>query len=80
MLGVMMASLLSSLTSVFNSSSAIFTIDIWKRLRPRARDWELMIVGRCFILILVFFSILWIPVIQASKGKINPSTIHYVAP
>ena len=68
MLAVMMASLMSSLTSIFNSSSAIFTMDIWRRLRPNCKDWELMIVGRCFVLVLVTISILWIPVIQASQG------------
>ena len=53
MLAVMMAALMSSLTSIFNSSSAIFTIDIWKRIRPNSKDWELMIVGRIFVAILV---------------------------
>ena len=66
----MMASLMSSLTSIFNSSSAIFTMDIWKRVRPKCKDWELMIVGRVFVLVLVACSILWIPVIQASQGLI----------
>ncbi|VUZ53910.1 unnamed protein product [Hymenolepis diminuta] len=46
MLSVMMASLVSSLTSIFNSSSTIFTIDIWKLIRPYCKDAELMIVGR----------------------------------
>ena len=64
----MMAALMSSLTSVFNSSSAIFTMDVWKRLRPSSKDWELMIVGRMFVVALVTISILWIPIIQASQG------------
>jgi uncharacterized sodium:solute symporter family permease YidK len=68
MLAVMMASLMSSLTSIFNSSSAIFTMDIWKRVRPNSKDWELMVVGRVFVIILVAISILWIPIIQASQG------------
>ena len=46
MLAVMMSALMSSLTSVFNSSSTIFTVDIWKRLRPQANDVEVMIVSR----------------------------------
>lgn len=71
MLAVMMAALMSSLTSIFNSSSVIFTMDIWRRIRPRSRDWELMIVGRLFVVILVVVSILWIPVIQASQGDEN---------
>ena len=71
MLAVMMASLMSSLTSIFNSSSALFTMDIWKRMRPKSKDWELMIVGRVFVVVLVALSILWIPVIQASQGSLN---------
>ena len=69
MLAVMMAALMSSLTSIFNSSSAIFTMDIWKRIRPNSRDWELMIVGRLFVVVLVVISIIWIPIIQASQGS-----------
>ena len=33
MLAVMLAALMSSLTSIFNSSSTIFTMDIYKRIR-----------------------------------------------
>lgn len=69
MLAVMMAALMSSLTSIFNSSSAIFTMDIWRRIRPKSKDWELMIVGRIFVLLLIAVSILWIPIIQASQGS-----------
>jgi uncharacterized sodium:solute symporter family permease YidK len=69
MLAVMIAALMSSLTSIFNSSSTIFTIDIWKRVRPAAKDWELMIVGRVFVVVLVVVSILWLPIIQASQGS-----------
>ena len=46
MLAVMMAALMSSLTSIFNSSSTIFTVDIWRRIRKNSSDAELMIVGR----------------------------------
>ena len=69
MVAVMMAALMSSLTSIFNSSSTIFTMDIWRRIRKNAKDWELMIVGRLFVVVLVIISILWIPIIQASQGN-----------
>lgn len=69
MLAVMMAALMSSLTSIFNSSSVIFTMDIWRRFRPKSKDWELMIVGRIFILFLVAVSVVWIPIIQANQGS-----------
>uniref|UniRef100_A0A4W6DTU0 Sodium/myo-inositol cotransporter 2 n=1 Tax=Lates calcarifer TaxID=8187 RepID=A0A4W6DTU0_LATCA len=57
MMAVMIAALMSSLTSIFNSS-----------FRSRASEWELMIVGRVFVLVLVVVSVLWIPVVQASQG------------
>jgi len=44
-------------------------MDIWKRIRPNSRDWELMIVGRIFVVALVVISIIWIPIIQASQGS-----------
>ena len=46
MIAVMMAALMSSLTSIFNSSSTLFTMDIWKKHRPRATEKELLLVGR----------------------------------
>ncbi|KAF5911944.1 hypothetical protein HPG69_015922 [Diceros bicornis minor] len=52
MVAVMMAALMSSLTSIFNSSSTLFTMDIWRRLRPRASERELLLgsnSGQLFI-------------------------------
>ncbi|XP_032392632.1 sodium/myo-inositol cotransporter 2 isoform X2 [Etheostoma spectabile] len=68
MMAVMIAALMSSLTSIFNSASTIFTMDLWKTFRSRSSEWELMIVGRVFVLVLVVVSVLWIPVVQASQG------------
>uniref|UniRef100_A0A2I3H2B6 Sodium/mannose cotransporter SLC5A10 n=1 Tax=Nomascus leucogenys TaxID=61853 RepID=A0A2I3H2B6_NOMLE len=50
MIAVMLAALMSSLTSIFNSSSTLFTMDIWRRLRPRSGERELLLVGRTGIL------------------------------
>ncbi|XP_070704588.1 sodium/myo-inositol cotransporter 2 [Pempheris klunzingeri] len=68
MMAVMIAALMSSLTSIFNSASTIFTMDLWKSFRSCASEWELMIVGRVFVLVLVVVSVLWIPVVQASQS------------
>nr|XP_020769821.1 sodium/glucose cotransporter 5 isoform X2 [Odocoileus virginianus texanus] len=68
MVAVMMAALMSSLTSIFNSSSTLFTMDIWKRLRPRAGERELLLVGRLVIVVLIGVSVAWIPVLQGSNG------------
>ncbi|KAL6459003.1 hypothetical protein MHYP_G00324750 [Metynnis hypsauchen] len=68
MIAVMLAALTSSLTSIFNSSSTLFTMDIWQRIRRKASERELMVVGRVFVLLLVVLSILWIPVIQSANS------------
>lgn len=46
MIAVIMAALMSSLTSIFNSSSTLFAIDVWQRFRKQATEQELMVVGR----------------------------------
>ncbi|XP_068886424.1 sodium/mannose cotransporter SLC5A10 isoform X2 [Aphelocoma coerulescens] len=68
MIAVMMAALVSSLTSIFNSSSTLFTMDIWRKLRPRAGDRELLLVGRVVTVVLVALSVVWIPILQSSSG------------
>lgn len=64
LLSVMLAALMSDLSSIFNSSSTLFTCDIWPRIRKNASVVEMMIVGRAFVLIMVGVSIAWVPVIQ----------------
>ncbi|XP_032103410.1 sodium/glucose cotransporter 4 [Sapajus apella] len=68
MIAVIMAALMSSLTSIFNSSSTLFAIDVWQRFRRKATEQELMVVGRVFVVFLVVISILWIPIIQTSNS------------
>ncbi|KAG9465496.1 hypothetical protein GDO78_018179 [Eleutherodactylus coqui] len=68
MLAVMLAALMSSLASIFNSSGTLFTMDIWRKVRPQAAERELLLVGRVWTVCLVAFSIAWIPVVQAAQG------------
>ncbi|XP_075370886.1 sodium/mannose cotransporter SLC5A10 isoform X2 [Mycteria americana] len=68
MIAVMMAALMSSLTSIFNSSSTLFTMDIWRKLRPGASERELLLVGRVVTVVLVALSVVWIPILQSSSG------------
>ncbi|CAH8531185.1 unnamed protein product [Schistosoma rodhaini] len=69
MLTVMLAALISDLTSIFNSSSTLFTVDIYQKWRKNAQNIELMIVGRVFIAVLVGLSVAWIPIMQQSQGS-----------
>ncbi|XP_063000356.1 sodium/glucose cotransporter 1 isoform X1 [Elgaria multicarinata webbii] len=68
MLSVMLASLMSSLTSIFNSASTLFTMDIYTKIRAEAKERELMIVGRVFIFVLIGISIAWVPVVQSAQN------------
>jgi len=64
MLAVMLAALMSSLTSIFNSASTVFTMDVYKLFRPKASPLEMVFVGRSFVVLLLAISIVWIPIIQ----------------
>ncbi|NXX64959.1 SC5A1 protein, partial [Spizella passerina] len=68
MLSVMLASLMSSLTSIFNSASTLFTMDIYTKIRTRASEKELMLAGRAFMLLLIGISIAWVPVVQSAQS------------
>ncbi|XP_043379160.1 sodium/glucose cotransporter 5 isoform X2 [Chelonia mydas] len=68
MIAVMMAALMSSLTSVFNSSSTLFTMDIWKKIRRDAKERELLLLGRIVTVVLVAVSVVWIPILQSSNS------------
>nr|XP_021529635.1 low affinity sodium-glucose cotransporter-like [Aotus nancymaae] len=74
MLSVMLASLMSSLTSIFNSASTLFTIDLYTKVRKQASEKELLMVGRLFLLLLSVASIVWVPLVQVSQ---NGQLIHY---
>lgn len=68
MMAVMIAALMSDLDSIFNSSSTIFTLDIYQTLRRGADQRELLIVGRIFVVLMVGISIAWVPVIIEMQG------------
>lgn len=68
MMAVMIAALMSDLDSIFNSASTIFTLDIYKNIRKKASQRELLIVGRMFVVVMVVISIAWVPVIIEMQG------------
>ncbi|XP_013908039.1 PREDICTED: sodium/glucose cotransporter 5 [Thamnophis sirtalis] len=84
MVAVMMAALMSSLTSIFNSSSALFTMDIWRKVRQEASEKELLLVGRVVTVVLVAVSVVWLPILQSSNsGQLFiyiQSVTSYLAP
>ncbi|XP_041357408.1 sodium/glucose cotransporter 4-like [Gigantopelta aegis] len=79
MLAALLAALMSSLTSIFNSASSMFTMDLWRRFRRHAKQSELMLVGRVCVLVLVAVSILWIPILQQAQSGQLWSYVQAVA-
>lgn len=59
----LLAALMSSLASVFNSCSTLFTLDIYKKLKPEKPEEELVKTGRTATFFVVGLGLLWIPVI-----------------
>lgn len=60
-----LAALMSSLASLFNSSSMLFTIDFYKKYKPDASEARLLYVGRIATVVVVVLGILWIPIMRS---------------
>jgi SSS family solute:Na+ symporter len=83
MVAAMLAALMSSLSAVFNSSSTIFTMDFYHKLRPQAGERELVNVGRAATVIMVALGLLWIPFMPYISSQLwiyLQSVQAYIAP
>ncbi len=67
--GGILAALMSSLASLFNSSATLFTVDFYEKFRPEASEKELVRVGRIATVAVVILGLLWIPVMRG-LGKV----------
>lgn len=79
----LIAALMSSLSSVFNSCSTLFTMDIYRRLKPDVQDVQLVWIGRVATVIIILLSLAWIPVLQSLQGGLFQklqSLQAYIAP
>ncbi|NLX96644.1 MAG: sodium/solute symporter [Rhodopirellula sp.] len=78
----LLSALMSSLAGVFNASSTLFTMDLYQKFRPGATQDRLVWIGRVATTVLVLIGILWIPVIQGSRGLYDylQSVQGYLAP
>ena len=78
------AALMSSLSSLFNSTATLFTLDIYKKIKPKVSEQKLVLIGRMATLMVVVFGLLWIPIMpMISKGGLYQylqSVQGYLAP
>ena len=63
-IAALLAAVMSSLASSFNSSSTLFTMDFYKNYRPGAAEKELVLVGRLSTAFIVLLGVLWVPLIR----------------
>tara|TARA_A100001234_G_scaffold205007_1_gene200355 strand:+ start:1467 stop:3119 length:1653 start_codon:yes stop_codon:yes gene_type:complete len=82
--GGLMAALMSSLASVFNSCSTIFTIDIYKKLKPNESEKKLLNIGKLATTVIVVLGIIWIPIMEKIGGGVMYQYLQnvqsYIAP
>ena len=81
--GGLLAALMSSLSSLFNSCSTLFTVDIYEKIRPGASQRQLVRVGRIATGVVVVLGIAWIPVMKLVAGGLYEylqSVQAYLAP
>ena len=82
--GGLMAALMSSLASVFNSCSTIFTIDIYKQISPERSEQFLVNVGKIATVVIVILGIAWIPIMEKIGGGVMYQYLQnvqaYIAP
>ncbi|MEZ4828125.1 MAG: sodium:solute symporter [Bacteroidia bacterium] len=79
----LLAALMSSLASVFNSCSTLFTVDVYKKLRPETDEKQLVRIGQIATGIVVIAGVAWIPVMQNISGVLYEylqSVQSYIAP
>ncbi|MDB4752521.1 sodium:solute symporter [Winogradskyella sp.] len=82
--GGLIAALMSSLASVFNSCSTIFTIDIYKKLKPNKSEQYLLKIGKIATGFIVVLGIIWIPIMEKIGGGVMYQYLQnvqsYIAP
>lgn len=80
----LLAALMSSLASLFNSSASLFTVDIYEKLVPHKSEKHYMNVGRIATTVVVGLGMIWIPVMKLiSNGGLYDylqSVQSYLAP
>ncbi|WP_339709493.1 sodium:solute symporter [uncultured Kriegella sp.] len=79
----LLAALMSSLASVFNSCSTLFTVDIYKKLKPDAPEEKLVRTGQIATVIVVIIGIIWIPIMANISGVLYEylqKVQSYIAP
>ncbi len=66
----LLAAIMSSLASVFNTVAVLFTNDFYKVNHPNASDRELVLVGRLATTAIVIFAIICVPLVKLISSQV----------
>ena len=66
----LLAALMSSLSSVFNSCATLITMDVYKKLAPHHSEKRLVLVGQLSTVVMVLFGLAWIPLMDVISGQL----------
>ena len=64
----MIAALMSSLASLFNSVSTLFTVDVYQKLKPDTPQRQLVTIGRITTVCMTALGLIWVPIMKAIAG------------
>lgn len=70
MVAALLAALMGAMSAVFNSSSTLLTIDVYKRMRPKASEKELVHFGRVATTVLVVLGLAWVPLLNKMTNQL----------
>jgi len=78
----LLAALMSTVSGALNSIATLFTLDFYKRWKPRATERRLTFVGRLVTFIAMLAAILWSPLVSHFPSIFQGivSVICYIAP
>ena len=79
----LLAALMSSLSSVFNSCATLVTMDVYQRLAPHHSERRLVLVGQLATVLMVLFGLAWIPLMDVISGQLYvylQSVQAYISP
>ncbi len=83
MIAALLAALMGAMSSVFNSTSTLVTLDFYKKIRPQATELELVNFGRYATGIMVVLGLLWVPFIHLINSELYiylQSVQAYISP
>ena len=70
MIAALLAALMGAMSSVFNSTSTMVTLDFYKKLRPNATEAQLVSFGRIATGVMVVLGVLWVPFIDKLSSQL----------